>query len=131
MAETDAEPVGFVKEGTMDRQQLGARLREAREYLGLSQEEVAKYLRIPRSALSHIESGRRRIDALELKRLAELYKQSVAAFTGESQVEGGMPEDVAHLARAAEMLSERDRQELSRFAEYLRARAESEGSSDG
>lgn len=131
MADTDAEPIGFMKEGTVDRQQLGARLREAREYLGLSQEEVVKYLRIPRSALSHIESGRRRIDALELKRLAELYKQPVTAFTGESQVEEGMPEDVAHLARAAEKLSERDRQELSRFAEYLRARAESEGSSDG
>ena len=131
MAETDAEPVGFVKEGTVDRQQLGARLRESREYLGLSQEDVAKYLRIPRSALSHIESGRRRIDALELKRLAELYKRPVAAFTGESQIKEGMPEDVAHLARAAERLSERDRQELSRFAEYLRARGESEGSSDG
>ncbi len=131
MADTDGDPVGFTKEGTVDRKQLGARVREAREYRGLSQEEVAKYLGIPRSALSHIESGRRRIDALELKRLGELYKRPGAWFTGESQVEGGMAEDVAHLARAAERLSERDRQELSRFAEYLRARAESEGSSDG
>ena len=116
---------------SVDRQKLGARLREAREYLGLSQDEVAKYLSIPRTALSHIESGQRRIDALELKKLAQLYKRPVVYFTGESQADAGMPEDVAHLARAAAGLSEGDRRELSRFAEYLRARAESEGSSNG
>lgn len=118
------------KEETVDRQRLGARLREAREYLGLSQDEVATYLGIPRTALSHIESGQRGIDALELKKMAQLYKQPVVYFTGESQPEVGMPEDVAHLARAAAGLSEGDRRELSRFAEYLRARAASEGSSN-
>ena len=41
------------KDEKVDRQRLGARLREAREYLGLSQDEVAKYLSIPRTALSH------------------------------------------------------------------------------
>lgn len=116
---------------SVDRQKLGARLREAREYLGLSQDEVAKYLSIPRTALSHIESGQRRIDALELKKLAQLYKRPVVYFTGESQADAGMSEDVAHLARAAAGLSEGDRRELSRFAEYLRARADSEGSSNG
>jgi transcriptional regulator with XRE-family HTH domain len=115
---------------SVDRQKLGARLREAREYLGLSQDEVAKYLSIPRTALSHIESGQRRIDALELKKLAQLYKRPVVYFTGESQSDAGMSEDVAHLARAAAGLSEGDRRELSRFAEYLRARAQSEGSSN-
>jgi transcriptional regulator with XRE-family HTH domain len=115
---------------SVDRQKLGARLREAREYLGLSQDEVAKYLSIPRTALSHIESGQRRIDALELKKLAQLYKRPVVYFTGESQADAGMSEDVAHLARAAAGLSEGDRRELSRFAEYLRARAQSEGSSN-
>jgi transcriptional regulator with XRE-family HTH domain len=113
---------------SVDRLKLGARLREAREYLGLSQDEVAKYLGIPRTALSHVESGQRRIDALELKKLAQLYKRPVVYFTGESQSDAGMPEDVAHLARAAAGLSEGDRRELSRFAEYLRSRAESEDS---
>jgi transcriptional regulator with XRE-family HTH domain len=111
---------------SVDRQKLGARLREAREYLGLSQDEVAKYLGIPRTALSHVESGQRRVDALELKKLAQLYKRPVVYFTGESQSDAGMPEDVAHLARAAAGLSEGDRRELNRFAEYLRSRAESE-----
>lgn len=115
---------------TTDRQKLGARLREAREYLGLSQDEVAKYLEIPRTALSHIESGQRRIDALELKKAAHLYKRPVAYFTGETQAEASLPDEVAHLTRAAADLSERDRRELSRFADYLKARAQSERSSD-
>lgn len=45
------------------RQRLGERLREARKYLGLSQEEVAQYLKIPRTALVDIESGQRRLEA--------------------------------------------------------------------
>ena len=115
---------------TTDRQNLGTLLREAREYLGLSQDDVAKYLGIPRTALSHIESGQRRVDALELKKAALLYKKPVAYFTGESVTSDGLPEDVAHIARAASVLSESDRQELNRFADYLRARAETEKSSN-
>lgn len=118
------------RSGSVDREKLGRRFREAREYIGLSQDEVAKYLGIPRTALSHIESGQRRIDALELKKMAQLYKRPVVHFTGESQSDAGMPADVAHLARAAAGLSKDDRRELRRFAEYLRARAESEESSN-
>jgi len=51
------------------RRRLGEKLRQAREYLGLSQDEVARHLRVPRTALTNIESGQRRIDALELKSL--------------------------------------------------------------
>ena len=115
----------------VDRQKLGSRLREAREYMGLSQDEVAKYLEIPRTALSHVESGQRRIDALELKKVALLYKRPIAYFTGETEADESLPDDVEHLARAAAGLSERDRQELSRFADYLRSRAQSERPSDG
>lgn len=119
------------RDNDADRKVLGLRLREAREYLGLSQDEVAKYLGIPRTALSHIESGQRRIDALELKKVAVLYKKPGSFFTGETEIVSGLPDDVAHLARAASGLSESDRQELSRFADYLKARSESEVAPDG
>ena len=59
-----------------DRQSLGARLREAREYLGLSQDEVARVVSLPRPAVSLIESGQRKVDALELKKFAELYRRA-------------------------------------------------------
>ena len=40
-----------------DRKTLGERLREAREYLGFSQDQVATFLGVPRSALSLMETG--------------------------------------------------------------------------
>jgi transcriptional regulator with XRE-family HTH domain len=106
-----------------ERAALGDRLRDARNYLGLTQEEVAAYLKIPRTALTDIESGRRRIDVLELAGLAKLYRQPVTYFTGEDEAAAALPPDVAHLARQAATLSEQDRAELGRFAEYLRARS--------
>ncbi|MGB8275954.1 MAG: helix-turn-helix transcriptional regulator [Alphaproteobacteria bacterium] len=108
----------------IERQRLGERLREARKYLGLKQEDVATYLRIPRTALGDIESGQRRVEAMELTRLAKLYKQPVSYFTGEDAAAAALPASVAHLARQAAALSDQDREELGRFVEYLRARSQ-------
>jgi transcriptional regulator with XRE-family HTH domain len=110
-----------------DRKVLGNRLREAREYLGFSQEEVANYLNVPRTALTSIEAGTRKVDALELKKLASLYKRPVAHFTGEGVEEQFGDEDVAHLARKARELSPEDRAELGRFADFLRAKKQARG----
>lgn len=107
-----------------ERLQLGERLRESRKYLGLKQEEVASYLKIPRTALTDIENGQRRVEALELTRLARLYRQPVSYFTGEDEASASLPADVAHMARRAADLSTQDRAELGRFADYLRARSQ-------
>ena len=108
-----------------DRKSLGAKLREAREYLGLSQDEVAKAIGLARPAVSLFESGQRKVDALELKRLAELYQRAVADFTGDVEVDSAVPETVLHLARAAAKLTQADQAELVRFAEFLGARSPS------
>jgi transcriptional regulator with XRE-family HTH domain len=106
-----------------DRKSLGAKLRDAREYLGLSQDEVSKAVGVTRSAISLIESGQRKVDALELKKLAELYQRPVVDFTGDDDViDAPIPETVQHLARAAVKLTEADRAELLRFAEFLSAK---------
>jgi transcriptional regulator with XRE-family HTH domain len=110
-----------------DRKVMGDRLREAREYLGFSQEEVANYLGVSRSALSNIESGSRKVEALELKKLASLYKRPATHFTGENAEEPSFGDDVAHLARKASELSEEDRAELGRFADFLRAKKQEKG----
>ena len=117
-----------------DRARLSERLREAREYVGMTQDDVAKRLGIPRSALSNIEAGQRRVDALELRTLAKLYQRPVAWLTGEEGAPGApeLPKEVAHLARAAASLSNRDREELARFADFLKARAKMKaGGADG
>lgn len=107
------------------RKQLGDRLREAREYLGFSQDEVSRKLGLPRPAVSQIEHGNRRVDAIELAELAKLYERPVSHFTGEEPV--GDPPQIELLKRAATELSEQDQDEVVRFAEYLRARARSGG----
>lgn len=105
-----------------DRRALGERLREAREYIGFSQDQVAKFLGVSRSALSLIESGQRKVDALELKKLAGLYKKPVGHFTGDEAEESPFGSDVKHLARKVSELSPDDREELVRFADFLRSR---------
>ncbi len=105
-----------------DRKTLGERLREAREYLGFSQEDVATFLGVSRSALSLMETGQRKVDALELKKLAGLYKRPIGYFTGEEVEEISFGADVKHLARKVSELSPDDREELGRFADFLRAK---------
>jgi transcriptional regulator with XRE-family HTH domain len=115
-----------------DRQMLGDRLKEAREYVGLKQEDVAKNLGIPRSALSNVEAGTRKVDAIELARLAKLYQRPVAWFTGEDpDATSEVAKEVAHVARAAATLSQQDRQELARFADFLKSRARAKAAPDG
>lgn len=126
------EPAGFALSPTEpDRQMLGERLRIAREYVGLKQDDVARHLGIPRSALSHVEAGQRKVDALELTRMAKLYQRPLNWFTSEHEPSSELPEDVAHVARAAASLSSQDRQELSRFADFLKLRAKTKVASGG
>jgi len=114
-------------EETEKWQQIGERLRQAREYLELSQEEAAEAVGISRSALSLVENGKRKVDAVELGRFAEIYGQSIEVLSGNA-VTPPLPESVQALARAATELSPEDRDELLRFAEFLQARpARSDG----
>lgn len=106
----------------VDRRALAQRLKEAREYLELSQDEIARVLEVPRTAISLIESGQRKVEAIELKNLAQLYQRPVGFFTGDDVVPKPVPESVEHLARAATELSDQDREELLRFARFLQTR---------
>jgi transcriptional regulator with XRE-family HTH domain len=56
------------------------KLRKARLEAGLSQDQVAKNIRRPQSHISNIESGQQRVDVIELKRFAKLYKKDINYF---------------------------------------------------
>jgi transcriptional regulator with XRE-family HTH domain len=103
---------------------LGARLREIREYLGISQQSVAVATGIPRTAVSDIERGRRKVDSLELRKLSKLYRYPVSYLLGESGADEGEAAPVSALARVFDELTDQDRQEVLRFAEYLRFSAQ-------
>ncbi len=55
-------------------------LKKARERAGLSQEEVAKILGKTQSYISKIESGQRKIDIVQLKEFAKIYKKNLDFF---------------------------------------------------
>lgn len=106
---------------SVDEERLSQRLREAREYLGLSQEFVAEQLHVPRASVSAIETGKRKVSSLELKRLAQLYKQPISQFLGDdNQAEDTQDETVRALFRTTRALSDEDRRQVLRFAQFLR-----------
>ena len=57
-----------------------ARLRAARLEAGLTQTEVAGGLGKPQSWVSKCEGGERRVDVVELERLADLYHRPLSYF---------------------------------------------------
>lgn len=56
------------------------RLRKARLDAGLGQVEVAKKLKKPQSFVSKFESGERRLDFVEVEKLAKLYGKPLKFF---------------------------------------------------
>jgi transcriptional regulator with XRE-family HTH domain len=110
---------------TEARRVVAARLREARETLGLTQEDVAGALGIQRTSVIAMEAGRRNVTALELRRLARLYRRSVEWLWGEDT----SPATVDNaLYRATVELSPDDKEQVLRFAQFLAAAGSAPGS---
>lgn len=97
--------------------ELAERIRVERNYVGLSQADVAQALGIPRAAVSALETGKRRVSGLELGRMAALFGTSVDRLLGR---ELPADETVTALFRATDALSETDKEQVLRFAEFLR-----------
>jgi transcriptional regulator with XRE-family HTH domain len=103
-----------------ERRILAERLRETREFLGLSQQEAADAASLTRLVISAIETGRRKVESVELRSLARVYGQPVSYFLPASEAEAPS-EEVQFIARAAKELEPNDRAELLRFARFLKS----------
>ncbi len=92
----------------VDYKQIGIKLRKAREYLNLTQSQVAYILNVGRDAIIRIENGTRKIDAEELSKFSDLYKISIdELINSESHV---YTENA--FARGFEKLSDQDKKEI-------------------
>lgn len=98
------------------QQQIGARLREARETLGITQEDAAAALGIPRTSITALEKGTRAVAATELSQMAALYRRPVAWILGD---EDPAPVATQALFRATAALSDADKEQVLRFAQFL------------
>ena len=110
--------VDIMKADSIPDETLGARLGEAREYTGFSEEEVARHLGLSRTEISSIERGLRHVTESEIHRLAALYRTRVEVLTGSEQGEPGW-ESFPDLDQAAADLPDADRNEVLRFARFL------------
>ncbi len=64
----------------LTQQDIGLRISQLRKQKGWSQEELAKNIGLPRTALTQIELGNRSVDIMELQRLSLLLGFSLDAF---------------------------------------------------
>jgi transcriptional regulator with XRE-family HTH domain len=63
-----------------EHRSLVERLKKARKERGLDQEDVAKILGVTQSYVSKLESGQRRIDIVQLRAFARIYKKKMDYF---------------------------------------------------
>jgi Zn-dependent peptidase ImmA (M78 family)/transcriptional regulator with XRE-family HTH domain len=99
-------------------EQLGRRLRLAREHAALSQTEAAEVLGATPASISQYESGKRRIDALTLERLGRLYGVSLSFFFEVDDEE--IDEWQASLRALARQLGSQGKAGMSLLIERLR-----------
>jgi Zn-dependent peptidase ImmA (M78 family)/transcriptional regulator with XRE-family HTH domain len=78
---------------TLDPTTLGRRLRQARENRRLTQDQAAKAIGISRTALVHIEAGKRSLSTLELSGLAKLYERPLDDIVREGKAAVSREED--------------------------------------
>ena len=67
----------------LSQKQIGQRIAELRKLKGLSQEDLAKSIRISRPSLAQIELGNRSVDILELQKLSQVLVFSLDDFMSE------------------------------------------------
>jgi transcriptional regulator with XRE-family HTH domain len=72
-----------VRRGSNDEQDFLKRLRQARRDAGLTQVEVAKRLGRSQSFITKAENGERRLDVIELRAFARIYRKRASYFLGD------------------------------------------------
>jgi len=56
---------------------LGARIKQLRNEKGWSQEDLAEKLKVDRTFITYIESGRTRIQMIDVERVAKIFELSI------------------------------------------------------
>ena len=116
-AESDA-----VFDRDTEAKELAGRLKEAREYLGFSQQYVAQNTGIPRTAISDMERGARRVDSLSLRKIARLYQMPPGYFLDPQTGADPGEHSVALLARRIMALQPEDGEEVEQFVRFVTLR---------
>jgi len=99
----------------LNYRKIGEKLRQLREYMGLTQTQVASILNVGRDAIIRIEKGIRKIDIKELKNFSKLYNISVDELI-ETETKNKYRQEI--FARGFSSLSDKDKKEILDLIEY-------------
>jgi transcriptional regulator with XRE-family HTH domain len=95
---------------------------------GLSQEALAKQLKVAPNTISRWETGMYRPSLADLERLARFFGVSMMTFLP-SEMGGADNENLVALLRTARQLHPADLEELRKYAEFRKARSIFKGKS--
>jgi transcriptional regulator with XRE-family HTH domain len=102
-------------------QELGHRLKVARVQAGLTQEQAATLLKVPRPSISEMENGRRSVSGLELKSLSDTYGVSLEWLLQDADSGQQLPSSNFEIAaRELKKLKEDDLNKLINFLHSIK-----------
>ena len=87
---------------------LGTNLKKAREFLGLTQDDVARLMGVSRLIITNIESGNRKVSAEELFKFSKIYGISMEDLCAEDTID----DNIKIFARSISDLDDNDRKEI-------------------
>ena len=107
--------------------QIAARLRDLRlgynSGEGLSQESLAKHLKVAPNTISRWETGTYRPSVVDLERISRFFGVPINSFFPSELVHAEEDENIRALLRTAKQLHPADLEELQKYAEFRKARA--------
>jgi transcriptional regulator with XRE-family HTH domain len=107
--------------------QIAARLRDLRLSYnsgeGLSQESLAKHLKVASNTISRWETGTYRPSVVDLERISRFFGVPINSFFPSELVHEEEDENIKALLRTAKQLHPVDLEELQKYAEFRKARA--------
>ena len=90
---------------------------------GLSQESLAKHLKVAPNTISRWETGTYRPSVKDLERISRFFGVSMNSFFPSELVHDEENENIKALLRTAKQLHPADLEELQKYAEFRKARA--------
>ena len=112
---------------------IAARIRDLRVNYnngeGLSQDSLAKHLKVSTNTISRWETGTYRPSVKDLERITRFFGVSIISFFPSEMIDAEEDESLKALLRTARQLHPADIEELRKYAEFRRARSIYEGNS--
>ena len=97
--------------------EIGQRIRDARERLGVSQRELAEKIHFESpTAISLIEAGKRAISIVQLEKVADALNVTLEYLLGNEEKEL----DLRVALRAQRKLSDQDQKTILEFVEFMK-----------